>query len=74
MATLSWDRLTNKCLLPRRDFQCETELFLSVLLEGSHEGGLVLCSLESSMTKLGAGVDKLKVDLLQDSLLGVDKE
>ena len=26
------------------------------------------------MTKLGAGVDKLQVDLLQSSLLGVGKE
>ena len=49
-------------------------LFLPVLLERSHEGSLVLRSLEPSMTKLGAGVDKLQVDLLQSSLLGVGKE
>ena len=31
-------------------------------------------SLESSMTKLGAGVDKLKVDLHSGSLLGLRQQ
>merc|ERR1719513_472256 len=44
---------------------------LPVLLEWSHESCFVLWSLESSVSKLGAGVDKLEVDLLQGYLLGV---
>ena len=46
----------------------------SVLLEGSHEGHFVLGSLEASMTHLGAGVNKLQLDVLQGLPLGVDKE
>ena len=49
-------------------------LLLAVLLEGSHEGGLVLGGLEPSVTELGAGVDELEADLLQGPLLGVGKE
>ena len=41
-----------------------------VLLEGSHEGLLVGRCLEATMTKLGAGVDELKVNLLHETLLG----
>ena len=49
-------------------------LLLAVLLEGTHEGGLVLGGLEPSVAELGAGVDELEVDLLQSSLLGVGQE
>merc|ERR1712107_138646 len=49
-------------------------LFFLVLLEGSHEGGLVLGSLEATVSHLGAGVDELKADLLHVPLLGVGKE
>merc|ERR1719370_880730 len=45
-------------------------LLLAVLLEGTHEGGLVLGGLEPSVAELGAGVDELEVDLLQGPLLG----
>merc|ERR1719318_1088798 len=49
-------------------------LLLAVLLEGTHEGGLVLRSLEPSVAELGAGVDELEVDLLKSPLLGVSEE
>merc|ERR1712107_533881 len=49
-------------------------LFFLVLLEGSHEGGLVLGSLEATVSHLGAGVDELKADLLHVPLLGVGQE
>ena len=49
-------------------------LLLAVLLEGTHEGGLVLGGLEPSVAELGAGVDELEVDLLKSSLLGVGEE
>lgn len=35
-----------------------------ILLEGTHEGLLLLSSLESTVTELGGGVDPLEVDLL----------
>ena len=47
---------------------------LLVLLEGTHEGHLVLRGLEAAMTKLGAGVDELELDLLQGLPLGVGEE
>ena len=50
------------------------DLFLAVLLEGTHEGGLVLGSLEPSVAELGACVDELQVDLLKSPLLGVRQE
>ena len=46
-------------------------LLLAVLLEGTHEGGLVLGGLEPSVAELGAGVDELEVDLLEGLALGV---
>merc|ERR1719362_1722251 len=49
-------------------------LLLAVLLEGAHEGSLVLGGLEPSVAELGAGVDKLEVDLLKSPLLGVGEE
>merc|ERR1719362_2058499 len=49
-------------------------LLLAVLLEGTHEGSLVLGGLEPSVAELGAGVDELEVDLLQSPLLGVGEE
>jgi len=49
-------------------------LLLAVLLEGTHEGGLVLGGLEPPVAELGAGVDELQVDLLQGPLLGVGEE
>merc|ERR1719209_2660360 len=44
------------------------------LLEGTHEGGLVLGSLEPSVAELGAGVDELEIDLLKSPLLSVGEE
>ena len=49
-------------------------LLLAVLLEGTHEGGLVLGGLEPSVAEFGAGVDELEVDLLKSPLLGVGEE
>merc|ERR1712165_229693 len=49
-------------------------LLLAVLLEGTHEGGLVLGGLEPSVAELGAGVDELEVDLFKSPLLGVGEE
>ena len=49
-------------------------LLLAVLLEGAHEGSLVLGGLEPSVAELGAGVDELEVDLLKSPLLGVGEE
>ena len=49
-------------------------LLLAVLLEGTHEGGLVLGGLEPSVAELGACVDELQVDLLKSPLLGVREE
>merc|ERR1711962_1818047 len=49
-------------------------LFFLVLLEGSHEGGLVLGILEATVSHLGAGVDELQADLLHVPLLGVGQE
>ena len=46
----------------------------SVLLEGSHEGHLVLGGLEPTVTHLGAGVDELELDLLQSLPLGVNQK
>ena len=52
----------------------EHDLLFPVLLERTEEGGLLLRSLEPSMTKLGRCVDKLQVDLLQGPLLGVGQQ
>merc|ERR1719481_650635 len=49
-------------------------LIFSVLLERTHESGLLLVSLESSMTKLGGCVNELEIDDLQGSLLGVGQQ
>ena len=49
-------------------------LLLAVLLEGAHEGSLVLGGLEPSVAELGAGVDELQADLLKGPLLGVGEE
>merc|ERR550532_3117452 len=49
-------------------------LFLVWVRKGTHEGSLVLGSLEPSMSELGAGVDELEADLLQGPLLGVGQE
>lgn len=50
-------------------------LFLNtVLLEGSHEGGLVRRSLEASVTEFGRGINELKVDLLKSGPLGVHQQ
>lgn len=46
----------------------------AVLLESSHEGGLVGRGLESSMTQFGAGVDELEVDGLKSGALGVHQQ
>merc|ERR1712045_486690 len=50
------------------------KLFLLVLLEGSHEGGLLLVGLEPAVAELGGGVDKLELHVLQSSLLGVGQQ
>ena len=49
-------------------------LLLFVLLEGTHEGHLVLVGLEPTVTELAAGVDKLQGDLLQRPLLRVNQQ
>lgn len=46
----------------------------AVLLELTHEGGLVGSCLETTVSKLGTCVDKLEVDLLQSDTLGVDQQ
>lgn len=46
----------------------------TVFFELSHEGGLVNGGLEATMSEFGAGVDKLKVDLLQRRSLGVHQQ
>merc|ERR1719411_1341594 len=50
------------------------KLFLLVLLEGSHEGSLLLVGLEPAVAELGGGVDELELHVLQSSLLGVGKQ
>ena len=54
--------------------EAEDYLIFLVLLERSHESGLLGVGLEPSVTKLGGGVDELEVDLLQSSLLGVGQQ
>ena len=49
-------------------------LLLLVLLQRTHEGGLLGVGLESSVTELGGGVDELEVDDLQSPLLGVGQQ
>lgn len=51
-------------------------LFLAdaILLELSHEGGLVRGGLETTVSKLGTGIDELQVDLLQSRPLGVHQQ
>ena len=49
-------------------------LILLVLLERTHECSLLSRGLESSVTKLGGGINELQVDLLQRSLLGVGEQ
>lgn len=46
----------------------------TVLLECTHEGGLVGRCLESSVTHLRAGIDELKVDVLECCALGVHQQ
>ena len=43
----------------------------SVLLKWSHEGFLLLHSLEATMTKFGGGVNKFEVNLLQGPPFGL---
>ena len=45
-----------------------------MLLEGTHEGVLVLWGLEATVTELGAGVDELQLDVFQSLTLGVDQQ
>ena len=45
-----------------------------MLLERAHEGVLVLRSLEATVTKLGAGVDELQLDILKSATLGVNEQ
>jgi hypothetical protein len=47
---------------------------LLVLLEGSHEGHLVLRGLEATVTELGTGVNELEVDLLESATLSVHQQ
>ena len=49
-------------------------LVLLVLLEWTHERGLLSVGLEPSVAKLGSGINELEIDLLQSSLLGVSKQ
>ena len=52
----------------------EHNLLLLVLLQRTHEGGLLGVGLEPSVTKLGSCVNELEIDLLQGSLLGVSQQ
>lgn len=45
-----------------------------MLLQGTHERGLVLRSLETTMAKLGRSVNELQLDLFQSLPLGVDEQ
>lgn len=45
-----------------------------ILLEGTHEGLLLLGGLESTVTELGGGVDPLEVDLLGGTAGGLGVE
>ena len=47
---------------------------LLVLLERAHEGVLVRGCLEATVTKLGAGIDELQLDVLECPSLGVNQE
>jgi len=47
---------------------------LLVLLERAHEGVLVRGCLEATVTKLGAGVDELQLDVFKSLSLGVNQE
>jgi hypothetical protein len=49
-------------------------LLLLVLLEGSHEGDLVLVGLEATVSELAGRVDEFERDLLQGALLGVNQQ
>lgn len=51
-------------------------LFLAqtILLELSHEGGLIDSGLEATVSEFGTGVDELEVDLLQRWSLGVHQQ
>jgi hypothetical protein len=49
-------------------------LLLLVLLEGSHEGDLVLVGLEATVPELAGSVDEFERDLLQGALLGVNQQ
>ena len=54
--------------------ESEHNLLLLVLLQRSHEGGLLGVGLEPSVTELGSCINKLEIDLLQGSLLGVSQQ
>jgi len=47
---------------------------LLMLLQRSHEGMLVLWSLEATVAKFGAGVNKLQLYILQSLALGVNQQ
>ena len=54
--------------------ESEHNLLLLVLLQRSHEGGLLGVGLEPSVPELGSCINKLEIDLLQGSLLGVSQQ
>ena len=45
-----------------------------MLLEWPHEGVLILGRLKATVTKLGAGVDELQLDVLESTTLGVNEQ
>ena len=69
-----WEAVT--CLSPHPLVHEKTKLSnnLSVLLEWSHEGLLLFCSLEATVTHLGSRIDQLQVDFFQSSALGLFHE
>ena len=69
-----WRRHNDKQKSIVRGWRLQNVLIFLVLLERSHEGGLLGVGLEPSVTKLGGGVDELEVDLLQSPLLGVGQQ
>jgi hypothetical protein len=52
----------------------KTRLCGNVLLEGTHEGVLLLLGLETSVSELGRGVDPLELDLLEGLAGSVGEE
>ena len=49
-------------------------LILPILFKRTHESCLVLWRLESTVAKLGAGINELEINLFKSLLLGVSQK